>query len=53
MYTQTHTNIAPPTVLYKQTHEWVSVEGTKCKVGITDYAQGALEDVVYVHTDPH
>lgn len=33
---------------YTQSHEWVSVEGNKCKVGITDYAQSALGDVVYV-----
>jgi len=33
---------------YTQFHEWVTVEGSKCKVGITDYAQSALGDVVYV-----
>ena len=30
------------------THEWVLVEGSKAKVGISDYAQHALGDVVYI-----
>ena len=33
---------------YSDSHEWVRVEGNKCFVGITDYAQSALGNVVYV-----
>ena len=33
---------------YTQEHEWVRVDGTIARVGITDYAQDALGDVVYV-----
>lgn len=33
---------------YSESHEWVKVEGNKAYVGITDYAQDHLGDVVYV-----
>ena len=33
---------------YTQEHEWIRVEGDVGTVGITDYAQGQLGDVVYV-----
>ena len=33
---------------YSKDHEWVSVDGDVATVGITDYAQGSLGDVVYV-----
>jgi glycine cleavage system H protein len=33
---------------YSKDHEWVSVVGDVATVGITDYAQGSLGDVVYV-----
>lgn len=33
---------------YAESHEWVRVEGNKAYVGITDYAQDKLGDVVYV-----
>ena len=33
---------------YSKTHEWVKVEGEEALVGITDYAQQALGNVVYV-----
>ena len=36
------------TKLYTQDHEWISVEGDVATVGITDYAQAQLGDVVYV-----
>ncbi|HTS94371.1 MAG TPA: glycine cleavage system protein GcvH [Stellaceae bacterium] len=36
------------TVKYTKDHEWVRVEGGTATVGITDYAQGQLGDVVYV-----
>ena len=38
----------PDNLLYSKDHEWVSVQGDAAKVGITDYAQDALGDVVYV-----
>jgi glycine cleavage system H protein len=34
--------------LYKQDHEWIDVAGGEATVGITDYAQGQLGDVVFV-----
>lgn len=33
---------------YSREHEWVAVDGDTARVGITDYAQDALGDVVYV-----
>jgi glycine cleavage system H protein len=36
------------TVYYTNDHEWISVEGNSATVGITDYAQGQLGDVVFV-----
>jgi glycine cleavage system H protein len=38
----------PEELRYSKEHEWVRVEGTRGIVGITDYAQDALGDVVYV-----
>jgi len=38
----------PEQLRYSSDHEWVSVEGNRVRVGITDYAQDALGDVVYV-----
>ena len=38
----------PEDLRYTQEHEWVRVDGTTARVGITDYAQDALGDVVYV-----
>jgi glycine cleavage system H protein len=38
----------PDDLRYTDDHEWVRVEGALAKVGITDYAQDALGDVVYV-----
>lgn len=35
-------------LLYTKEHEWVRVEGEVCTVGITDYAQSKLGDVVVV-----
>jgi glycine cleavage system H protein len=34
--------------LYSKDHEWVLVSGSTARVGVTDYAQDALGDVVYV-----
>jgi glycine cleavage system H protein len=33
---------------YTETHEWLKVEGSKAKVGITDHAQSELTDIVFV-----
>lgn len=38
----------PEQLRYSSDHEWISVDGTKVRVGITDYAQDALGDVVFV-----
>ena len=38
----------PPTLRYTNDHEWVAVDGSRARIGITDYAQEALGDVVYV-----
>ena len=35
-------------VYYTKEHEWVRVEGDSATVGITDFAQGQLGDVVFV-----
>ncbi len=40
----------PEGLRYSKDHEWVRVEGDVVWVGITDYAQDALGDVVYVET---
>ena len=36
---------------YTKDHEWVSVEGNIATVGITDFAQSELGDIVYVEVD--
>ena len=38
----------PDEFRYSAEHEWVAVEAGRARVGITDYAQDALGDVVYV-----
>jgi glycine cleavage system H protein len=38
----------PAGLLYSKEHEWVKVEGDTATVGITDYAQHSLGDIVYV-----
>jgi glycine cleavage system H protein len=38
----------PDELRYSSDHEWARVEGGTVRVGITDYAQDALGDVVYV-----
>ena len=40
----------PEQLRYTKEHEWVAVEANKARVGITDYAQDALGDIVYVQT---
>ena len=38
----------PEHLRYTKEHEWVLVEAGRCRVGITDYAQDALGDIVFV-----
>ncbi len=38
----------PADLLYSKEHEWVRIEGDTATVGITDYAQNSLGDIVYV-----
>jgi glycine cleavage system H protein len=41
----------PENLLYTKDHEWVSIDGDVATVGITDFAQGELGDIVYVEVD--
>ena len=38
----------PDDVRYAEDHEWVRLEGDRAKVGLTDYAQDQLGDIVFV-----
>jgi glycine cleavage system H protein len=38
----------PEDLLYSKEHEWVKLAGDSATIGITDYAQNALGDIVYV-----
>lgn len=38
----------PENLRYSKDHEWVSVDGDTATIGITDYAQHSLGDVVYI-----
>jgi glycine cleavage system H protein len=38
----------PANYKYTKEHEWIAVDGTKGTVGITDYAQNSLGDIVFV-----
>jgi glycine cleavage system H protein len=42
----------PNNLKYTKEHEWVLVEGNAGTIGVTEYAQGELGDVVYVDIDP-
>ena len=41
----------PENLKYTKDHEWVRVEGDIAVVGITDFAQGELGDIVYVEIE--
>mgnify|MGYP002631807559 FL=1 len=41
----------PTDLKYTKDHEWVKVDGDIVTVGITDFAQGELGDIVYVEVD--
>ena len=38
----------PEQLRYSEEHEWVAVDGARARIGITDFAQDSLGDVVYV-----
>ncbi|MBQ2540640.1 MAG: glycine cleavage system protein GcvH [Paludibacteraceae bacterium] len=41
----------PSDIRYTKEHEWIRVEGDKAFVGITDYAQSELGEIVFVDVD--
>ena len=41
----------PENLKYTKDHEWISVDGDVATVGITDFAQGELGDIVYVEIE--
>lgn len=41
----------PADLKYTKDHEWVSIDGDVATVGITDFAQGELGDIVYVEVE--
>ncbi|MCY7420923.1 MAG: glycine cleavage system protein GcvH [Chitinophagaceae bacterium] len=41
----------PDNLYYTKDHEWVKIDGEEATVGITDFAQGELGDIVYVDID--
>lgn len=41
----------PSDLKYTSDHEWVKLEGDTATIGITDYAQGELGDIVYVEIE--
>jgi glycine cleavage system H protein len=41
----------PAELLYTREHEWVRLEGDVATIGITDFAQGELGDIVFVEVD--
>ncbi|KAF0142580.1 MAG: glycine cleavage system H protein [Stygiobacter sp.] len=42
----------PANLKYTKDHEWIKVEGNVGTIGITEYAQGELGDIVYVDINP-
>jgi glycine cleavage system H protein len=41
----------PANLKYTKDHEWISIEGDTATIGITDFAQGELGDIVYVEIE--
>ena len=41
----------PSNLKYTKDHEWVSIDGDIATIGITDFAQGELGDIVYVEVE--
>jgi glycine cleavage system H protein len=43
----------PDNLKYTKDHEWISIQGKIGTIGVTDYAQGELGDVVFIDIDPN
>ena len=41
----------PENLHYTKDHEWIAIEGDVATIGITDFAQGELGDIVYVEVE--
>ncbi len=41
----------PSELKYTKDHEWIKIEGNIATIGITDFAQGELGDIVYIDVD--
>jgi glycine cleavage system H protein len=41
----------PENLLYTEDHEWIKVDGDLATIGITDYAQNELGDIVFVEVE--
>ena len=41
----------PENLLYSKDHEWISIDGEIATVGVTDFAQNELGDIVYIDVD--
>jgi len=41
----------PSELKYTKDHEWIKIEGNTATIGITDFAQGELGDIVYVEVE--
>ena len=41
----------PETLKYTKNHEWMRIDGDEAFIGVTDYAQGELGDVVFVEVE--
>jgi len=41
----------PEQLKYTKEHEWIAIEGNVATVGITEFAQGELGDIIYVNID--
>lgn len=41
----------PADLRYTEEHEWISIDGDVATIGITDFAQGELGDIVYVEVE--
>ena len=41
----------PENLKYTKDHEWIRIEGDEAYVGITDYAQGELGDIVFIEIE--
>ncbi len=41
----------PENVKYTKDHEWIRIEGSQAIIGITDYAQGELGDIVFIEIE--